>query len=102
MNICLKTEALQAQKRHIQLTITERLPERVMGPISLLSDVSVEVVRPHYLLTLLASGVLTITCQRCLGVFQHDYRHCSQLAVYGAVGMYCFRKWPGRFGCSFG
>lgn len=81
MKICLKTCAKQNERQRAVIKLDERLPEHVLAPSELTCDFHVAHYDDYYLLTLDVSGVLAITCQRCLQVFQHDYSNQTVLAV---------------------
>ena len=87
MNICLKTYAKQADSKHIVVHLQERLPARVHAPCDVVCDFNVETCRDYYLLTLAVHSELMITCQRCLGHFQYEYQHQTQLAVCATDAM---------------
>jgi uncharacterized protein len=81
INICLKTQAKQVTSQRVVVHIQERLPERMGSPCELTCDYQVSDCRDYYLLTWTVMGLLEITCQRCLTVFQENYSQKSQLAV---------------------
>ena len=81
MKICLKTYAKQSGLQHVVIKLQERLPEPIHSPCELSCDFHVVGYGDYYLLTLEVAGELTVSCQRCLQAFQHEYRNKSQLAV---------------------
>ncbi len=81
MNICLNTYSKQSESQRALITLQERLPERISGPCQLTCDFHVVSYDNYFVLTLDIAGLLVVTCQRCLHVFQVDYCHQSQLAV---------------------
>jgi len=81
MKVCLKTLVKQAGKQHVVVNIEERLPKHIQSLGALTCDYQVEAGKNYYLLTMSVNGELTIICQRCLGVFRHDYANTTQLAV---------------------
>ncbi len=81
MKICLKTLARQSNSQTAVLHVQERKPERAGAPCELTCVYKVENCSDYYLLTLEVSGMVEITCQRCLGAFHHDYLNQSNLAV---------------------
>ncbi len=81
MNICLKTYAKQAGQQHVVVNVQKRLPERISSPCELTCDFHVEALTDYFLVTLEVRSELVITCQRCLGQFQHAYSNQTKLAV---------------------
>ena len=87
MDICLKTYAKQNEPQRAVVNLHERLPERVVAPSELTCHFHVKSYDDYYLLTLDVTGDLTIACQRCLQVFQHDHCHQTVLAVCASDAM---------------
>ena len=81
MKICLKTAAKLEAPQHVVMTLDERLPCYVQSPVVLTCDYRVDMCQNYHLLTLDLSGVLTLTCQRCLTLFEYDFTHQTMLAI---------------------
>lgn len=81
MKICLKSHARQQSPETVVLHIKDRLPEHLALPCTLTCTFHVDACSDYYLLTTDVRGTVGVTCQRCLGDFQHDYSHQTQLAV---------------------
>ena len=81
MEICLKTYAKRERSEHVVIRIEDRLPVFVHSPGELTCDFHVEGQRNYYLILLEVQGTLELTCQRCLGDFQHSYHNKSEIAV---------------------
>lgn len=81
MKICLKTAAKLEAPQHVVMTLDERLPCHVQSPVVLNCDYRVDMCHNYHLLTLNVSGVLTLTCQRCLTLFEYDFTHQTMLAI---------------------
>ncbi len=81
MKICLKTQARNAGTQHVVVNLQERLPKHLHLSCELTCNFQVDPGDKYYLLTMTVSGVLNIICQRCLGIFQHNYKNTSKLAV---------------------
>ena len=81
MKICLKTHAKQEASQTVLVRIDDRKPAFVSSACELTCVFQVEACSNYYLLTMDVSGMLNITCQRCLGNFQHDYENRTQLAI---------------------
>ena len=81
MNICLKSHARQQSAETVSLNLHARLPERLGVPCDVTCTFDVQACADYYLLTTDVQGLLGITCQRCLGDFQHAYAHQTTLAI---------------------
>lgn len=81
MNICLKTLSKQDELQQVDVSLVERLPETIQSPCELNCEFKIENSGNYYLLKLSVAGVLAINCQRCLGVFHHDYYNQTELAI---------------------
>ena len=81
MKICLKSHARQQSPETVTLHLSDRLPEHLGRPCTVTCTFHVEACSEYYLLSMDVRGTLGITCQRCLGDFQHDYAHQTTLAV---------------------
>jgi uncharacterized protein len=81
MLINLKTNTINAESQKVVVEITERLPANIEGPCVVNCDYNIEKCADYFILTLAINSKLTITCQRCLNEFQHDYSNQTVLAV---------------------
>ncbi len=81
MKICLKSHARQQSSETAVLHLHDRLPERLGKPCEVTCEFHVEACSDYYLLTTDVRGLFSVTCQRCLGEFQHAYAHQTTLAV---------------------
>lgn len=95
MNICLKTYAKQTGRQQVITSIQQRLPDRISPPCELICDFQVDAQTDYYLVTLDVRSELVITCQRCLGQFQHVYNNHTELAVCSDEAM--AERLMGRF-----
>jgi uncharacterized protein len=81
MMICLKTASNQSAPTRVQLKLSERLPSFIVSDCTLDCEYLVQQFPDYYLLKLDVSGMLTIQCQRCMGVFIYPYDNHTVLAI---------------------
>jgi len=77
----LKILAKQINPTHIEVTLTQRLPDYIQSPCHITCDIQVTKKQDYYQLTLIVCGQITVTCQRCLGHFVEAYSNRSELAL---------------------
>jgi uncharacterized protein len=81
MNVCLKTSARRRDMQTAAISIGERKPERLSLPAELTCQYQIDACSNYHILKLKVQGILQVTCQRCLGVFEHAYANETQLAL---------------------
>ena len=81
MHICLKTYSKHEKTTRIKVIVTERLPAHLNGPCALDCELQVKSEKDHYVVTLNSSARLSVTCQRCLGVFDYTHSQRTRLAA---------------------
>lgn len=81
VKFCLKTLAKEAVIQPFTVLIDQRLPCWINGPVELTCCLTLDPRPNYYVLSLTVQGVLSVSCQRCLGVFEHNYKNKTQLAV---------------------
>lgn len=81
MFIDLKALSQQKNTQCYQITLDNRLPTRIIGPILIDCEWSAIKFDDYFLLTLMIQSTLTIVCQRCLALFNHDYHNKSVIAL---------------------
>ncbi len=81
MKICLKTYAKQSTQQCVVVHMQNRLPDHIHAPCELTCKFHVEACSNYFLMVYDVQGLLAITCQRCLGEFNHPYSNQTQLAV---------------------
>lgn len=63
------------------LTLKERLPAYIHGPLHLMTQYQVEAKQDYFVLKLHVSGELLIDCQRCMDAFSIPYQNTTELAL---------------------
>lgn len=81
MLIDLKECAKNGQKETLQLSLSTRMPHRVVVPCSLHCIYSVKAMSSYFLISLEVCGDITIECQRCLKEFLYNYSNKTTLAI---------------------
>lgn len=80
MLINLRSTALQPPQ-NLVIELNQRLPDPIKAPCTLNCRYAVSPYDNYYLLDLEVSGLLSISCQRCLEAFDYEYVNQTQVAV---------------------
>lgn len=81
MKICLKKQVKQMQPYCGEMDLIQRLPERVQGPCHVHFSLQLKSYDDYFIATIHVSGLVHVTCLRCLHDFPVDYRHETELAI---------------------
>ncbi|MBA2656480.1 MAG: DUF177 domain-containing protein [Tatlockia sp.] len=81
MLVNLKIIAEQDAQQSQDIEISGRLPGHLHSPCVVHCLFQAKAYKDYYLLTLRSDAALTITCQRCLTEFSHQYSNTTELAI---------------------
>lgn len=87
MIVNLKTVPLNQSSTSHDVAILTRLPAHISSPAQLTCHCRWSKPDSYYLLTLKASGRLTVICQRCLDPFVAEYQNEALLALCPTEGI---------------